>query len=222
MRSSETVVVADTCRSCGADLTGYKTFCAACGTAIGEKPARVQPPRRSYRTTGSAWWVLVAIGLIIVDGIVNRDPWISLSDWLIAASITLAWLFAALTARKGFGRVILWLILLVNVFVWVVLVGLFTSPALQNVDGERLFIEAMTELLDEVGVSQPGVDCFVSEYTSGGYAQGLDNLDSAEFLAFLSAEEMPPEFQLAYEGFWTVSAGCLSEQEWGLLIEAGG
>ena len=56
----------------------------------------------------------------------------------------------------------------------------------------------------------------------GYFAQGLDNLDSAEFLAFLSAEEMPPEFQLAYEGFWTVSAGCLSEQEWGLLIEAGG
>ena len=213
MRPPEAAVVSETCQSCGADLTGYKTFCAACGTTIGEKSTRVRPPRRSNRTTGAAWWVLIAIGLIILDRIVNRDQWMSLSDWLLAASITLAWLFAALNARKGFGRVILWIILLVNVFVWVVLVGLFTSPALQNV-GEDAFIGAVTESLREAGVNESTVDCVASDIAEGGYAQGLDSAEAmSAFLLAGGPSDLPPEFRQAVEGYLSAAQRCLSVPE---------
>ena len=82
------------------------------------KPSLSLSPRSAFG------WVVLAIGINLVGGLISPGEATTALDWVFWAASTAAWVLAAINARQGVGRVLLWLIAVGNVFLWLFGFGL--------------------------------------------------------------------------------------------------
>ena len=81
-------------------------------------------PIRHGSKTGAGLWVLLAVSMSLLYSVIsNSEVRATTLDWVVSALITVLWVGAALNARSGIGRVILWLIVFVQAAGWLFFLG---------------------------------------------------------------------------------------------------
>lgn len=114
----------------------------------------------SFKPKSAFSWVLLAIVLGVVGGVVSDGRTSSVAGWVFSVASTGAWVAAALTARRGIGRLILWLIVIGNAVFWLISLGLMLSSTglAMNLGVGTCFDEpgtARIAALDTVPCDQP-------------------------------------------------------------------
>lgn len=135
---------------------------------------------------GAFRWVLIALGLGLVGSLVSQSGPITVLDWVLAAAATAMWLLAAVNARSKLGRVVLWVIFVVQAVGWGLLLvavgsGATSAPPSLGAHPEldRLWSECADQdfescdLLWLIGGSETGIRTEYEQFggTCGGRAE---------------------------------------------------
>ena len=118
----------------------------------------LQPPPKVDTKRGATLWVLLAIGLAVLDRFVTPGQ-ITTGDWFLSAASTAAWLVAALNAKSAISRVVLWIIVVIQSIFWIVALGLLGSTSLiTNLSVGDCFDDPGTDVIttvEEIACSEP-------------------------------------------------------------------
>lgn len=131
---------------------------------------RSRSPGRDHNEKGAFRWVLLALGLGLAGSLVVQAGRITALDWMFAAAGTAVWFLAAVNARSKLGKVVLWVIFVVQAVGWgllLVAAGSGTTMSARpspdaHPDLERLWSECADEdfescdLLWLIGGSETG------------------------------------------------------------------